>query len=92
MILNRVNRTSQESTSKSLLDVIAEGGDEEQPSKSLMAVLVRQTTEKMVEKMDEQFTLPDLVAMKEGKEMPEEEWELLKLLPKPSIKPRAYPR
>ena len=48
--------------------------------------------EKMVEKKDEQFTLPDLVATKEGEEMPEEERELLKPLPKPSIKLRAYPR
>ena len=60
------------------MDVIAAGGDEEQPNKSLMAMLVGQTIEKTVEKMDKQFTLPDLVAMKEGEEMPEEDWELFK--------------
>ena len=87
-----MNRTtSQESASKSLLDIISSSKDKEQPSKELMAALGGQTMEKMVDKMDEQFTLPDLVAMKEGEEMPKEEWELLKLLPKISIKPRAYP-
>ena len=84
--------TSQEGASKSLLDIISSSKDEKQPSKSLMAALGGQMMEKMTEKTDKQFTLPDLVAMKEGEEMPEEERELLKPLPKPLIKPRAYPR
>ena len=79
--------TSLESTSKSLLDVIASSKDKEQPSKSLIAVLGGKTAEKM----DKQFKLPDLVATKEGEEMREEKRELLKPLPKPLIKPRAYP-
>ena len=48
-------------------------------------------TEKTAKQTDNQFKLPDLVAMKEGEEILEEEWELLKPLPKPLIKPRAYP-
>ena len=87
--MNRV--TSQEGASKSLLDVISSSKDEEQPSKSLIAALGGKSTERP-ETTNKQFKLPDLVAMKEGEEMPEEEWELLKLLPKPSIKLRAYPR
>ena len=90
-----MNRTtSQESASKSLLDIIASLKDEEQPSESLIAVLGGKTAEETVAS-DEQFKLPDLVspeAVKEGEEMLEEERELLKPLPKPSIKPRAYSR
>ena len=47
---------------------------------------------KTAEKTDEQFKLPELVAMKEGEEILEEEQELLKPLPKPLIKLTAYPR
>ena len=81
--------TSEESASKSLLDIIASSKDEEQPSKSLIAALGGKTAEKT----DEQFKLLDLGAetAKEGEEMLEEERELLKPLPKPSIKLRAYP-
>ena len=83
-----MNRTtSQEGASKSLLDVIGSSKDEEQPSKSLIEALGGKTAEKT----DKQFTLPDLVATKEGEEMLEEEQELLKPLLKPLIKPRAYP-
>ena len=87
-----MNRTtSQEGAIKSLLDVLSSSKDEEQPSKSLIAALGGKTTEKQ-ETTDEQFKLPDLVATKEGEEMPKEEWELLKPLLKPSIKLKAYSR
>ena len=83
-----MNRTtSQEGASKSLLDIIGSSKDEEQPIKSLIEALGGKTAEKT----DEQFTLPDLVATKEGEEMLKEERELLKPLLKPLIKPRAYP-
>ena len=56
----------------------------------MIAVLGGKMTKKP-EMTDKQFTLPDLVAMKEGKEMLEEERELLKSLPKLSIQLRTYP-
>ena len=88
-----MNRTtSEESTSKSLLDIITSSKDEEQPRESLIAALGGKTAEETVV-TDEQFKLPDLAlpeGVKEGEEMLKEERELLKPLPKPSIKPRAY--
>ena len=57
---------------------------------TVIAALGGKTTKKP-EMTDEQFKLPDLVATKEGEEMFEEERELLKPLPKPSIKLRTYP-
>ena len=60
----------------------------------MLAALGGRTTEEMVV-MDEQFKLPDLgssEAMKEREETLEEERELLKPLPKPSVKLRSYSR
>ena len=81
--------------SKGLLDVIASSRDEEQPSESLMAALSEKTRKGMTTTMDEQFKLPDLVSpeLARGREVAlEAERELLKSLPKPAIKPRAYSR
>ena len=88
-----MNRTTPQATaSRSLLDVITSLRDEEQPSELLIAALGGKAGEGMA-MMDEQFKLLDLASTelaKEGETALEEEQELLKLLPKPTIKPRAY--
>ena len=77
-----------------MLDIIASLKDEEQPSQSLIVALGSETgKERSKATMDDQFKLPDLVlpeSTKEGEAEWEEERELLKPLPKPSIKPWAY--
>ena len=90
--MNRTVPQGRGTVSKSLLDVIATSKDEEQPSESLIAVLGGKAGEQTVS-MDEQFKLPDMVSsesVREGHAASEQEWELLKPLPKPVIKPRSY--
>ena len=90
--MNRTAPQGQGTVSKSLLDVIATSKDEEQLSKSLIVVLGGKAGKEMVA-MDEQFKLPDMVSLesvREGHVASEQEWELLKPLPKPAIKPRSY--
>ena len=84
----------QETLTKGLLDIIALSNDEEQPNQSLIVALGSDTRKETSEAMtDEQSKLPDLVmpkSTKEGETEMEQEGELLKPLPKPSLKPQAY--
>ena len=90
-----MNRTAPQGTvCKSLFDIIASLKDEEQLSESRIVALGGKTGEGMA-KTNEQFKLPDLVlpeVVKEGEAALKEEQELVKPLPKPTIKLRAYCR
>ena len=97
LTLNYVIRaTLQDTASKGLLDIIASSKDKEQPNQSLIMMLGGENgKETSVAMTDEQFKLPDLITpelTKEGKTELEQERELLKPLPNPSLKPRAYSR
>ena len=86
----RANPQEQGGASRSLLDVLAAGKEDEVASDSLIAVLGGKP---MVESTatDDQFKLPDLVSS-EAKEQTsiQQEQELLKPLPRPVSKPLKY--
>ena len=86
----RANLQEQGGASRSLLDVLAAGKEDEVASDSLMAALGGKSTEHS-SAAEDQFKLPDLVSSEVAEQMlSRQEQELLKPLPRPVSKPRKY--
>ena len=86
----RANPQEQGGASRSLLDVLAAGKEDEVASDSLMAALGGKSTAHS-SAAEDQFKLPDLVSSEVTEQMSSrQEQELLKPLPKPVSKPRKY--
>ena len=86
----RANLQEQGGASRSLLDVLAAGKEDEVASDSLMAALGGKSTEHSSAPED-QFKLPDLVSSEVAEQMLSwQEQELLKPLPRPVSKPHKY--
>ena len=86
----RANPQEQGGASRSLLDVLAAGKEDEAASDSLMAALGGKYTEHS-SATEDQFKLPDMVLSEVAEQMSSgQEQELLKPLPRPVSKPRKY--
>ena len=86
----RANPQEQGAASRSLLDMLAAGKEEEVASDSLMAALGGKSTAHS-SAMEDQFKLPDLVSLEVMEQTSSwQEQELLKPLPRPVSKPCKY--
>ena len=86
----RANPQEQGGASRSLLDVLAAGKEDEEASDSLMAALGGKSTEHS-SATEDQFKLPDLVSLEVAEQMLSwQEQKLLKPLPRPVNKPCKY--
>ena len=86
----RANPQEQGGASRSLLDMLAAGKEDEAASDSLIAALGGISTVSLTA-ADDQFKLPDLVSSEVNEQMSSrQEWELLNPLPRPISKPHKY--
>ena len=86
----RANPQEQGGATRSLLDVLAAGKEDEAASDSLMAALGEKSTEHL-SATEDQFKLPDLVSSEVMEQMSSwKEQELLKPLQRPVSKPHKY--
>ena len=85
----RANLQEQGGASRSLLDVLAAGKEDEAASDSLIAALGGKSTVDSTA-ADDQFKLSDLVSLEAKEQTSWQEQELLKPLPRPVSKPHKY--